>query len=114
MSVSCWLIIISIIIAFIILILFISKKMCDMAIKTEIAKKYSMLIFTPEQKEVMDKTDLEAIKWLEQNATEVEIISRDGGIIYKSSSNNSGGKKKSAKKSVQMQDLMYQFGHFEL
>ena len=78
MSVSCWLIIISIIIAFIILILFISKKMCDMAIKTEIAKKYSMLIFTPEQKEVMDKTDLEAIKWLEQNATEVEIISRDG------------------------------------
>lgn len=78
MSVSCWLIIISIIIAFIILILFISKKMCDMAIKTEVAKKYSMLIFTPEQKEVMDKTDLEAIKWLEQNATEVEIISRDG------------------------------------
>ena len=36
------------------------------------------------------------------------------GKAYKSSSNNSGGKKKSVKKSVQMQDLMYQFGHFEL
>ena len=78
MSVGCWLIIIAITVAFIILILFVSKKMCDMAIKAEVAKKYSMLIFTPEQKEVMDKTDLEAIKWLEQNATEVEIISRDG------------------------------------
>ena len=78
MSVGCWLIIIAITVAFIILILFVSKKMCDMAIKAEVAKKYSMLIFTPEQKEVMYKTDSEAIKWLEQNAIEVEIISRDG------------------------------------
>ena len=78
MSISCWLIIISIAVAFIILILFISKKMCDMAIKADVAKKYSMLIFTPEQKEIMNKTNSEAIKWLEQNTTEEEIISRDG------------------------------------
>ena len=64
MSVGCWLIIIAITVAFIILILFVSKKMCDMAIKAQVGKKNSMLIFTPEQKEVMDKTDLEAIKWL--------------------------------------------------
>lgn len=78
MSVSCWLIVISIIVAFIALILFIGKKCCDMAIKAEIARKYSNLIFTPEQKEAVDKTNEESIKWLESNSEEVEIISRDG------------------------------------
>lgn len=78
MSVGCWLIVISIIIAFIALILFIGKKCCDMAIKAEIARKYSNLIFTPEQKEAVNKTNEEAIKWLEKYGKEVEIISRDG------------------------------------
>lgn len=78
MSVGGWLIIISVIIAFIVLILFVGKKCCDMAIKAEVARKYSNLIFTPEQKEAIDKTNEESIKWLEKNGEEVEIISRDG------------------------------------
>lgn len=78
MSVGCILIIVSISIALIALILFIGKKSCDMAIKAEVAKKYSNLIFTPEQREAVDKTNEESIKWLEKNAEEVEIISKDG------------------------------------
>lgn len=78
MSVGAWLIVISITIAFLVLILFVGKKLCDMAIKAEVAKKYSDLIFTTEQKDIVDKTNEEAIKWLEKNSEEVEIISRDG------------------------------------
>lgn len=78
MSVGGWLIVISITIAFLVLLLFVGKKLCDIAIKAEVAKEYSDLIFTTEQKNVVDKTNEEAIKWLEKNAEEVEIISRDG------------------------------------
>ncbi len=74
-----WILILSIIIvALIVLIIYIGKKMCDIAIKSDIAKKYSTLIFTSEQKNAMDKASDESIRWLEQNAKEVEIISRDG------------------------------------
>ena len=60
------------------IILFAGKKCCDIAIKPEIAEKYSNLVFTPEQKEILDKTHEEGLKWLEQNGEEVEIISYDG------------------------------------
>ena len=60
------------------IILFIGKKCCDIAIKPDIAQKYSNLVFTPEQKEVLNKTHEEGLKWLEQNGTETEIISYDG------------------------------------
>jgi len=60
------------------IILFAGKKCCDIAIKPEIAEKYSNLVFTPEQKEVLNKTHEEGLKWLEQNGEEVEIISYDG------------------------------------
>ena len=60
------------------IILFIGKKCCDIAIKPDIAQKYSNLVFTPEQKEVLNKTHEEGLKWLEQNGEEVEIISYDG------------------------------------
>lgn len=60
------------------LILFIGKKCCDIAIKPEIAEKYSNLVFTPEQKAILNKTHEEGINWLEQNGEEVEIISYDG------------------------------------
>lgn len=78
MSVGFILIISITIIILVILLLFIGKKMCDMAIKADVAKKYSSLIFTPEQKECIYKTNEEGIKWLEQNSKEVEIISKDG------------------------------------
>lgn len=74
-----WLImIISIICVIICLILLLGKKLCDMATKTEVTQKYSNLIFTSEQKVDMEKTNNEATKWLEENAKEVEIISKDG------------------------------------
>lgn len=60
------------------IILFVGKKCCDIAIKPDIAQKYSNLVFTPEQKEVLNKTHEEGLKWLEQNGEEVEIISYDG------------------------------------
>lgn len=66
------------IIILIAIILFAGKKCCDIAIKTEVAEKYSNLVFTPEQKEVLNKTHEDGIKWLEQNGQEVEIISYDG------------------------------------
>lgn len=50
MTESCLLIIISTILLFLILFMIIGKRICDMAIKTEIAQKYSNLIFTSEQK----------------------------------------------------------------
>lgn len=78
MSVTFVLTLIGITIAFITLLLFIGKKMCDMAIKSDIARKYSNLIFTQEQKESIYQTNESGIKWLEQNGTEVEIISKDG------------------------------------
>lgn len=78
MTESCLLIIISTILLFLILFMIIGKRICDMAIKTEIAQKYSNLIFTSEQKNVKDKTNEEQSKWLEKNSEEVEIISRDG------------------------------------
>ena len=78
MTVGCLLIIISIIIVLVGLILFAGKKCCDMAIKTEVARKYSNLIFTPEQKDAIDKTNDESIKWLQKNGKETEIISKDG------------------------------------
>lgn len=71
-------IIIFLVTAFIILILFIGRKMCDMTIKPIVARKYSNLIFTPEQKEAMQRTNEEGIRWLEENSKEVEIISTDG------------------------------------
>lgn len=52
--------------------------MCNMAMKPAVVKEYSDLIFTPEQKETMDKTNEEGMKWLEENSNEVEIISKDG------------------------------------
>ena len=78
MSVTFILTLIGLAIAFITLLLFIGKKMCDMAIKSDIARKYSNLIFKPEQKESIYQTNESGIKWLEQNGTEVEIISKDG------------------------------------
>ena len=78
MSVTFILTLIGLAIAFITLLLFIGKKMCDMAIKSDIARKYSNLIFTQEQKESIYQTNESGIKWLEQNGTEVEIISKDG------------------------------------
>ena len=60
------------------LILFVGKKCCDIAIKPEIAEKYSNLVFTPEQKAILNKTHEEGLKWLAQNGEEVEIISYDG------------------------------------
>lgn len=87
-----WILILSIIIvALIILIIYIGKKMCDIAIKSDIAKKYSKLIFTPEQKNAMDKTSDENIRWLEKNSKEVEIISKDGLKLkgYEVTNNNS-------------------------
>lgn len=62
----------------VILILFAGKKLCDMAIKTEITEKYSTLIFTPEQKVINNKANEENLKWLEENSCEIEIISHDG------------------------------------
>ena len=72
------LIIIIVISAFIALMIFVGKKCCDMAIKADVARQYSNLIFTPEQKDSIDKTNDEAIKWLEKNSVETEIISKDG------------------------------------
>lgn len=62
----------------VLIILFAGKKCCDIAIKPEIAEKYSNLVFTPEQQEILNKTHEEGLKWLEQNGEEVEIISYDG------------------------------------
>lgn len=62
----------------VLLILVAGKKCCDIAIKPEVAKKYSNLVFTPEQKEVLNKTHEEGLKWLEQNGEETQIISYDG------------------------------------
>lgn len=73
-----FIIITCLIIACIILILFIGKEMCNMAMKPAVVKEYSDLIFTPEQKEAMYKTNEEGIKWLEEHSNEVEIISKDG------------------------------------
>ncbi len=61
-----------------ILILFIGKKMCDMAIKPKVTQNYSSLIFSDKQKENIDKTNRETMDWLENNSKEVEIISQDG------------------------------------
>lgn len=72
------LIILAILILFIILILIVGKKCCDIAIRPDIAEKYSDLVFTPEQKDMLNKTHEEGLKWLEQNTEEVEIISYDG------------------------------------
>jgi len=78
MSIGYIVIIVSVLIVFIVILLFAGKKCCDIAIKTEVAEKYSNLVFTPEQKEVLNKTHEEGIKWLEQNAEETQIISYDG------------------------------------
>lgn len=78
MSVGCIMIIIAVIVVFVAVLLFAGKKCCDIAIRTEVAEKYSNLVFTPEQKDVLNKTHQEGIKWLAQNAEEVQIISYDG------------------------------------
>ncbi len=62
----------------ILLILFVAKKMCDMAIKKEITEKYSSLIFTPDQKKHINESNEENKKWLNEMSSETEIISRDG------------------------------------
>lgn len=67
-----------VIVIFVALILYAGKKCCDIAIKPEVAEKYSNLVFTPEQKEILNKTHVEGLKWLEQNGEVVEIISNDG------------------------------------
>lgn len=67
-----------IVIIFTISIVLIGKKMCDMVMKPEVARKYADIIFTPEQKEAIYSTNEKARKWLEKNSSEVEIISRDG------------------------------------
>jgi len=67
MSVTFILIVFGITVALLALVLFVGKKCCDMAIKPEVARKYSNLIFTPEQKEAVDRTNEEAIKWLQEN-----------------------------------------------
>jgi len=78
MTVNTILIISAIVIVFVILILYVSKKMCDVAIRADIAKQYTTLVFTPEQKEAIDKTNYESIAWLNTNAKEIDIISKDG------------------------------------
>lgn len=78
MSVNCALLIASLGVAFGFLLVFIGKKVCDMAIKANVARKYTSLIFTPEQKDAIQKTSEDSIKWLSERAKEVEIISRDG------------------------------------
>ena len=78
MSVTFILIVFGITVALLALVLFVGKKCCDMAIKPEVTEQYSNLIFTPEQKEILDKTHEEGLKWLEKNSKEVEIISYDG------------------------------------
>lgn len=72
------LIILCVLIILIILILIIGKKCCDIAIRPEIAQKYSDLVFTPEQKNILNKTKEQCLTWLEKNTEEVEIISYDG------------------------------------
>lgn len=60
------------------LILIASKKVCDMAIKADTAKKYSNFIFSAEpQNEYLEETE-KNIKWLEENTEETQIISKDG------------------------------------
>lgn len=70
--------IVILVIAFIALILFIGKKCCDMAIKPSVTEQYANLIFTPEQKDILDKTHKEGLDWLKKNSKEIEIISYDG------------------------------------
>lgn len=67
-----------IILVFIVLLIYIGIKFCNIAINSEISKKYSSLIFSAEQKYKMDSESNEAILWLDKNSKEVEIISKDG------------------------------------
>ena len=78
MPLSVIIVIVIIILAIFILILWMGKKLCDMAIKPKITQNYSSLIFTEKQKEDIDKTTRKTIQWLDNNSREVEIISRDG------------------------------------
>lgn len=64
------------IITFIILI--VGKKTCDMAINATLAKHYSSLIFSQDQREAIQKENDNCEEWLQENSEEVEIISRDG------------------------------------
>ena len=59
-------------------ILFISKKVCDMATKKEEAMKFANLIFSVEPKKDKKINPEEEKQWLSENTKEVEIISKDG------------------------------------
>ena len=72
------LIVASIIVVLVILILYTGKRLCDMAIKSEITRKYSMMIFAPNQENAKEKISNENARWLEENSNQVEIISVDG------------------------------------
>ena len=41
----------------ILLILFVAKRVCDMAIKAEITQRYSSLIFTPDQRKIISESN---------------------------------------------------------
>lgn len=60
------------------IIMLIGKKTCDMAIKAKVARQYSSLIFSQDQREAIQKENEDCEKWLEENSEEVEIISKDG------------------------------------
>lgn len=60
------------------IVLYIGKKTCDMAIKSVIARQYSTLIFSQNQREAIKKSNEGCAEWLDENSKEVEIISRDG------------------------------------
>ena len=66
------------VILIIVIILYIGKKTCDMAIKAVIARQYSTLIFSQNQREAIKKSNEGCAEWLNENSKEVEIISRDG------------------------------------
>lgn len=78
MSASSLVIIILAILVFIILLMTLAKKLCNMAIKAEVTKEYSSLIFNTEKQDEMDKINEETKRWLDCNSQEVEIVSQDG------------------------------------
>lgn len=60
------------------IIVFIAKRICDMAIKGSMARKYAEIIFSSKPDSSMHEDKEKNRKWLQENTKEVEIISRDG------------------------------------
>ena len=78
--------------AFLFIVIFVAKKICDMAIKYEISKKYEALIFSKDQREALEKEKAVGEALIEEKCEEIEIISKDGlklkGYQIKTSSDN--------------------------